>query len=170
MENCGSAVKCVTGFLRGQPINHDTPPSTSTYPIETGSPPTWVDAPVLHPLGLYANYGPPSNPFKHPPRSPRTGSAKTAGARHWRKIRHRSDAKPWRETRAGDASQTDRKDYGFESHAKTLGVRLVQPLHAPLRGSTPLAIHRRKRRKETRAGCLAATLTAASVPQRGGNS
>src|SRR5690349_3206092 len=27
MDNCGSAVISVTGFLRGQPINHDTPPA-----------------------------------------------------------------------------------------------------------------------------------------------
>lgn len=27
MENCGSAVISVIGFLRGRPINHDTPPA-----------------------------------------------------------------------------------------------------------------------------------------------
>jgi hypothetical protein len=35
MENCGSAVISVTGFLRGQPINHDTLPYTSSYPVES---------------------------------------------------------------------------------------------------------------------------------------
>lgn len=30
MENCGLAVKVVISFLRGQLINHDTPPSLQT--------------------------------------------------------------------------------------------------------------------------------------------
>src|SRR5271165_339241 len=39
MENCGSAVNVRSDFLRGLLINHDTPPDTSHYPIETRSPP-----------------------------------------------------------------------------------------------------------------------------------
>jgi hypothetical protein len=47
MENCGSAVGCVIRFLRGLLINHDTPPDTSSYPIETGSPPGGVDIVII---------------------------------------------------------------------------------------------------------------------------
>src|SRR5262249_32299097 len=48
----------VISFLRGRLINHDTPPNTSTYPIETKSPP--VGQSLLYRAAAAENSGAPS--------------------------------------------------------------------------------------------------------------
>ena len=71
MENCGSAVKCVISFLRGQLINHDTQPNASTYPIEARSPPFFAE---LYPLVIV-----------------RTDKNWSLGISHWSSVHCRTD-------------------------------------------------------------------------------
>jgi len=62
MENCGSAVMSVISFLRGQLINHDTPPVPQYPRSKPGRPLSEVEEVASSLQVLYGQSGPGINP------------------------------------------------------------------------------------------------------------